>query len=57
MKPLMADSASEAAMNQNSAATSPPVASEPNSLPNIPRKIPPTTITATIRNGLNGSKC
>src|SRR3954469_14974993 len=53
--PPIADSASDAAMNQNSAATAPPVASEPNSLPNIPRRIPPPKITATIKNGLNGS--
>src|SRR5205085_9566841 len=50
MMPLIVDSATDAAMNQNSAATRPPVASEPNSLPNRPRLQPPSTITATIRN-------
>ena len=53
--PLIADNASDAAINQNKAATRPPVAREPKNLPKSPRKIPPTTITATIRNGLNGS--
>ena len=56
MTPAMMEAASDPAMNQASAATTPPVATEPSSLPSVVRMIAPTTRSANSTNGLNGSK-
>ena len=56
MPPSSTDTPSEPAMNHAAAATTPPVAAEPSSLPKMARSMLPRTMKPTMTKGLNGSK-